>query len=114
MGALLLNLVLYCGYGLYSLIAIGNTVSTLVDKMNIAIQIFFVLEIDDWSCLLFILLPGVLCDDDFDVKVVLHETHEDAEKRVQTRLWVTTLLLVISVVFVFILSEFFEGANGFN
>ena len=73
--------VLYAGYALYSLLAIGNYNGDLVDKMSVAIQVFFVLEVDDWACALFILNPGVLDDKDFDQEVMV----EVDEKRIPRR-----------------------------
>lgn len=63
-----------------------------------AIQIFFVLEIDDWACELFVLGPGVLEDGEFDVDVVLPENEEDHAKSVEKNLKWITALLVISIV----------------
>eukprot|EP01084_Bolivina_argentea_P301363 519900_1 len=104
--ALISVFILYGGYALYSLIAIGNTNTGLIEKMDVAIQIFFVLEIDDWACALFILGPGVLDDDEFDVSIVLNETNEDSTKRIQRRLLATTLLLMFSIIGVYILSNY--------
>ena len=94
--------VLYAGYALYSLLAIGNYNGDLVDKMSVAIQVFFVLEVDDWACALFILNPGVLDDKDFDQEVMV----EVDEKRIPRRLLSTTVILIVSILFVYALSNY--------
>eukprot|EP01083_Nonionella_stella_P101328 287120_1 len=98
--------VLYGGFGLYSLVSIGNNNQGLVDKMNVAIQVFFVLEIDDWACSLFILNPGVLDDNEFDVSIMLNETAQEAAKRIERRLLFTTIILVTSILSVYVLSNY--------
>merc|ERR1719295_1234715 len=86
--------VLYAGFALYSLVEIANTESGITDKLEVAINIFFVLEIDDWACELFVLGPGVLDDDDFDIDITIAESEETHTKNVEKRLkWITFLLL---------------------
>jgi len=90
---LVATFVLYAGFALYSLVEIAAEES-IADKLEVAINIFFVLEIDDWACELFVLGPGVLDDDDFDVDVTLKENDETHTKNVEKRLkWITFLLL---------------------
>lgn len=99
--------VLYGGYALYSLLAIGNYNGDLVDKISVAVQIFFILEIDDWACSLFILGPGLLDDADFDVEVIMPgETKDDENKRIQRRLLSTTVILVASILIVYTFSNY--------
>lgn len=92
-GFLIATFVLYAGFGLYSLVEIAAT-EGITDKLEVAVNIFFVLEIDDWACSLFVLGPGVLDDDDFDVDVVL-EDEDDHTKGIERRLkWITSLLVI--------------------
>jgi len=57
--------VLYALLTIYSIAQISYT-ETLRDKLEVALAIFFVLEIDNWACDLFILQNGVLDDTAFD------------------------------------------------
>merc|ERR1712218_44022 len=95
MGRLLMimSFVLDAGFALYSLVEIAATDTGITDKLEVAIQIFFVLEIDDWACELFILRTGVLEDEQFDVDVKLPQNNEEREKSVEKNLkWITALL----------------------
>jgi len=90
---LVASFVLYAGFALYSLVEIAAT-DGITDKLEVAINIFFVLEIDDWACDLFILGPGILDDADFDVDVVLPQTEEEHAKSTEKQLkWITGLLM---------------------
>ena len=93
--------VLYIGFALYSLVAIAaSSHEGLADELSVAINIFFVLEIDDWACELFVIGPGVLRDYQFDIDVVVpmdNEEEQGATKSVERKLKITTTFLMVSV-----------------
>ena len=88
--------VLYFGFAMYSIVAIGGG-EDLLDKIEVAISVFFVLEIDDCACELFILGPGVLDDGDFDVSITIEESQKDANDRVERRLKWTSIIVFTSI-----------------
>ena len=89
---LICTFVLYGGFALYSLVTIAVT-EGMTDKLEVAINIFFVLEIDDWACELFVLSTGLIDEDDFHVDIVLAD-EKGHTKSVGRRLkWITFLLI---------------------
>merc|ERR1719295_112867 len=98
--------VLYAGFALYSLVEIANTDSGITDKLEVAINIFFVLEIDDWACELFVLGPGVLDDDDFDIDITIAESEEEYAKDVESSLKWRSGLLVVSILLCYAMSYY--------
>jgi hypothetical protein len=71
-------LFLYLGFAVYSIMQIG-TVEGITDKLDVAIGIFFVLEVDDWVYELFIAQNNVMTDEAFDVDIyeLIHDGEED-------------------------------------
>ena len=95
---LVATFVLYTGFALYSLVEIAATDTGITDKLEVAINIFFVLEIDDWACELFVIGPGVLDDEEFDIDLVLAgEDEESHAKSVEKQLKCRSGLLVLSI-----------------
>ena len=94
---LVATFVLYAGFALYSLVAIAaSSTRGIADELAVAINIFFVLEIDDWAFELFVIGPGVLDDQQFDVTVPVSKENGLC-KMMQKRLQRATLLLIVSV-----------------
>jgi len=90
---------LYLSLTAYSLISIPLQ-EGLIDKLEVSLSIFFILEVDDWAYELFIAQPNILDDDEFDVTVITKKERVGLIKERQRKLLVT-LVLVVSSVFVF-------------
>ena len=90
---------LYVGLTTYSLLSIPLAES-LVDKLEVSLGIFFVLEVDDWAYELFIAQANILDDEEFDVEVIVKKDRKGFVRRQQKHL-ATTLIVVISSVMAF-------------
>ena len=90
--------VLYAGFAL-------SSTRGIADELAVAINIFFVLEIDDWASELFVIGPGVLDDQQFDVTVPVSKENGHCKMR-EKRLQRVTLLLVVSVVACYAMSYY--------
>ena len=90
---------LYVGLTGYSLLSIPLAES-LVDKLEVSLSIFFVLEVDDWAYELFIAQTNILEDEEFDVEIFVKKDRRGFVRRQQRQL-AKTLILVISSVIAF-------------
>lgn len=98
------SFVLYAGFAMYSLVEIAVT-EGITDKLEVAINVFFVLEIADWACELFVLGTGLLDDDEFDIVVVL-ENERGHAKSVEKNLKRVTTLLILSILLCYAITYF--------
>mmetsp|Transcript_22511 Transcript_22511/g.36012 ORF Transcript_22511/g.36012 Transcript_22511/m.36012 type:complete len:433 (+) Transcript_22511:28-1326(+) len=89
-------IVLYVGLTCYSLLSIPLA-ETLVDKLEVSLSIFFILEVDDWAYELFIAQANILDDAEFDVQIIVKKDRKGVVKRQQKQLAVTLILLGSSV-----------------
>ena len=93
----------------YSIVQISGN-ETIIDKLEVSVSVFILLEIDDWACELFILNNGILDEDDFDVTITNDDgvTESNIIKAQQTRLLCTELVLIIAVLGIWGVSVAFE------
>eukprot|EP01084_Bolivina_argentea_P272236 463467_1 len=83
---------------LYAMISINRTIE-LAEKLEVAVSIFFVLEVDDWAYELFIAQNMMLRDSDFDIEMIvqIHETKQTRLKQKRRGLWCSLTLIVFCV-----------------
>eukprot|EP01083_Nonionella_stella_P008480 24482_1 len=86
---------LYIGLTCYSLLSIPFEES-LVDKLEISLSIFFVLEVDDWAYELFIAQANILEDEEFDVVIKVKKDRKGVVKQQEGHLLKTILLVMVS------------------
>merc|ERR1712228_206518 len=101
-------LIMYIALMIYALVRI-NSKFHIIDKLEVAISIFFILELDDWAYSLFIGQNLILSDSDFDIE--LHLSMVDHEKQIaknRKALWCSLCLVVFSVTFIIAISAIFD------
>ena len=85
----------------------------LSEKLDVALKIFFILEVDNWACGLFIIQNGVLEESMFDQTMTLAvEDAEDKFKRDSEYLWKTLLMLFGMGGFIMIWSIVYHFAHN--
>ena len=90
-------LILYFGLMMYAIVRI-NSRHDIADKLEVAISIFFILEVDDWAYSLFLGQNMILNDSDFDIEMIAQrEKHSKQLKRNVTHLWISLFIVIISV-----------------
>ena len=87
---------LYVGLTCYSLLSIPSAES-LVEKLEVSLSIFFVLEVDDWAYELFIAQANLLDDEEFDVEVIVKKDREGFVRRQQKHLATTLIVVLLSI-----------------
>lgn len=95
---IILVLVLYFGLMMYAIVRI-NSNKHIVDKLEVAISIFFILEVDDWAYILFLGQNMILNDSDFNIEMTAkREGHSKQLKRNTCHLWISLFIVFIGVV----------------
>lgn len=99
-------LAMYVGFAFYSLVQIG-TANTIVAKLGVALGIFFVLELDDWTYVLFIAQNGILDDAEFDVQIWKSGISlDDKISNDQKKLWLSLIFVFTAIGCVLVISVF--------
>ena len=93
---------LYLGLTCYSLLNIPLQPS-LVEKLEVSLSIFFVLEVDDWAYELFIAQANILDDDEFDVNIIVKKDRKGVVKKQQKHLAITLIVVIVSTMFFWLL-----------
>eukprot|EP01084_Bolivina_argentea_P039039 72158_1 len=89
--------IMHFGLMSYALIQI-NTHKHLADKLEVAISIFFILEVDDWAYELFIAQNMILSDQDFAIELNLKtKNHNIQFSKNKKALWCSLILIIMSV-----------------
>eukprot|EP01083_Nonionella_stella_P090899 254052_1 len=86
-------------YGLMQM----NQQKALVNKLDVALSIFIILEVDDWAYKLFIVQNRILEDSEFDITLVArHDSREQQDwensiTKKETGLWYSILIVLFLV-----------------
>ena len=98
-----LNLAQYACLLLYAIFEMNQVHSILV-KLEVALEIFFMLEVDDWAYSLFFADNDFLDDADFDVHMPFEVGAKDRQKQREKRLWIS-LVVVFGAMFAMVVSS---------
>ena len=101
---MLCSFVLYAALLFYTIFEM-NQVHNILVKLEVALEIFFVLEVDDWAYLLFIAQNDFLDDEDFDVHVSYEVDAKERQKNRETRLWISLLVVFMAIITLVVSSE---------